>query len=266
MKFGVKHTGNWKKIDRTFRRRKERMEAMRKRIMRDLVEVFEKEVKDPLQNEIMNAYKESIEPRVIKTSMREGELAYALVSNPKPLEVSDLSEENHVVYVLPKGQADSLGQLLIEYSPWVKSRLPKNLGDVVGIRMTHRQVSNKEVAKVRALNDRMLKDHAREFARADAQLPKDRVPEPPKSVPDIMFQALRMEFGIMSPFIPHWGRAYKMRMAILKGLFKDKKKYTRYVVDANFNGWTQKLKKWKPLSLQRFKTQYAQFEKKITGG
>lgn len=269
MKFGFKKKGDWKEIRRTLFRRRERMDAMRKRIMRDLVKEFEAEVKDPLpKTDEMQQYADSIEVREVKTSAKEGELAYALVSNPKPLALSDIGEENHVIYVLQEGgQTDALGMLLIDYSPWVKSRIPSNLADVPGIRMVHRKVSGEEVDKIRVLNDKVLRNREREFKHANAQVKKrDEELEPPKSMPDIMFQALRLEFGIKGPSIPHWKKAYDLRMNILKKVLKDKKKYTRYVVDANFNGWVQRVKKWKPISAQRFKKQYGLFEKKVTGG
>jgi hypothetical protein len=268
MNFAFKKKGDWMKIRRTLQRRKERMDAMRKRIMRDLVEATADAVKEPLPNtEEMALYKKSIQPREIKTSAKEGELAYALVSDPVPLELSNLGEENHVIYVLHEGtQTDALGLLLIDHGPWVKSRLPANLADVPNVRMIHRQVTSKEVDKVRALNDKTLKDHKREFEVANAQVKKKEAPDPPASVPDIMFQAIRMEFGIMMQPTPHWKRAYDLRMAILKELLSDKKKYSQYIWDADFNGWVQRVKKWKPLSAQSFKKNYAKFDKKVTGG
>jgi hypothetical protein len=235
--------------------------------MRDFLDEFEKEVKEPLpQTRAMNVYSKSITQYQIKVDDEKGVYAYALASNPKPLELSKLREDNHVVYATAAFDTDALGMLLIENGPWVKNRLPENLSDVDGVRLVHREVTADEVAKVAKANDKVLKERARDFAEAGAKVTKKKNPIAPASVPDLMFQAIRMEFGIMGPSVPHWGRAYRKRMSILKRVLKDKKKYTKYIADPDFNGWTQTLERLKTVTAQGFNKRYGPFEKKITGG
>lgn len=270
MKMKFKRTGDWQAIRTMFLRRRERMTAMRKRMMRDLTKSFADEVKEAIpEGTEMKAYKDSIETRRVTGSMKDSESAFAIISDPKPLKLQDLNPESYVIYAVPAGAStDFYGQLLIQYSPWVKDRLPLNYADAQGVRFVHRKVTEDETKRLTDVNDRVLKDNKVAFRRALAQLPPKPEKEieqlrPPESMPDIMFMALRMEFGIQSRHVPHWGRAYRHREKILRRVLKDKKKYSRFVMDPNFNGWVQRMKQWKSISPQKFKTQYGKFEKAI---
>ena len=75
--FKMRKKGDWMMIQTMFRRRQERLDALRRRIVRGVVEEFEKEVKAPLpQTEEMTQYAEAIGPREVRGSMKDGELAY----------------------------------------------------------------------------------------------------------------------------------------------------------------------------------------------
>lgn len=267
MKVTFKRTGDWQKIRTMFLRRNERMQAMRERMLRDLTEALAKQVRDAIPpGKEMEVYKKSIETREFSGNLPKDMSAYAIISNPEPMEVSDLDPKSYVIYVVPKGPVtDFFGQLLIQYSPWTKIRLPVNYMEAQGVQFVHRKVSEGEIERLRDLNDRVLKDNAKAFQKAQAKLPPKPEAEikPPVSMPDIMFLALRMEFGIQERHVPHWGLAYKRRMETLRRLLGDNEKYAKYVMDPNYNGWVQTMKRWKKISPQRFSTQYDAFDKAI---
>ena len=140
--------------------------------------------------------------------------------------------------------------------------LPENLDEISGIKLVHRQATKEEIEKIRALRKADLVTYKKDFDQARAEFKPKHEPEKPKSLPAVIFTALRMEFGIYAPHKPHWGYAARRQMDIMKEMADDEV-YARYLGDVRFTQWKKKPKKLKPLPVQMFKARYLKFQNKI---
>jgi len=84
-------------------------------------------------------------------------------------------------------------------------------------------------------------------------------------MPDWMFLAIRMEFGINSPQQKHWSTAVQEAPKMAKELSaKNGRLYSRYIADARFKDWTMARKKLKGIGVQDFKKKYLEFQDKVS--
>lgn len=264
----VRQIGSWPLLKVLMRDKNARLEAQRIKIVRDFVEEFRRVVEGQLpKTPDMDLYRESIVERELVGAYdkRTKEFAYALVAEGRKMDLMSIDEDTHVVYVLPtKEPTPQLGVLLIEHSPWVRRYMDTDrLQHLDGVKYVHRRVSPEEVEKVARKNEQAISEHSKDFAAAHAlNLDKEK-PQPPKSVPDLAFLAMRMEFGIGMPMIPHWHYAAQRAKLILKGMFSNEKKYTRYINDPRFTQWRKPEKKLKPMPIQRFVKRFKEFQDKV---
>lgn len=265
----IKPIGPWHKVRLLMTHKKRRIEVVRHKILRDFAQNFRDAVVSKIpESKETDAYKKSIQLKELSGSFSVEELGYAMIAEPEKMALYDLNQRSTVVYVaLIDDQVDDLGALLVENSPWVIPRLPRNVGNVKGVKLVHRNVTEKEADKVQVENDKLLKTMKRDFEKAGAKyvLADDDKIEQPTSMPDLAFMALRMEFGLFAKQVPHWRHAIKQSKDILKEMFADKKEYARYLNNADFTDWVTPLKKIKKLPMKEFDKNFGEFQKKIAG-
>jgi hypothetical protein len=231
--------------------------------MRDVVKQFKEDVEAKIPKKL-KPYREAIEKKELLGSFKPGELAYAVVAEGKKLKLKDVNKRLNVVYVVQKKrEIDEYAQLLIENGPWAIARLPVNIPDTV--KLIHREVTKEEVRKVQDANDKMLGQFKRDFEAAGARFGKiEEEPEQPESMSDLLFKALRMEFGIKHQAMPHWGHAYKRIEQRLRGLMrKEGSKYESLLGDETNTDWVTPLREWDKISVQEFMRKYKDFQKKV---
>lgn len=266
---GIKPIGSWGKVRSLLRHKKRRLEVVRHKIMMDFTEKFRDLVisKIPDTKEGV-AYKEAIQTRELAGSFSVEELGYALIADPEEMMLYDLNQKETVVYIVPiNDKVEQLSALLINNSPWVISRLPKNIGNLKDIKLVHRTVTENEADKVQETNINLLKKSKKSFEKAGAKyvISEDEKIDQPKSMPDLVFMALRMEFGLYSKQVPHWKYAIKNSKTILQEMFADKKEYARYLNNDDFNDWVKPLKKIKKIPIKEFNSKFGDFQKKVEG-
>jgi hypothetical protein len=174
---GVKLTGDWSKIHNMLLRRRARQSSLAHRTMRSVAKNFRREVvKNIPKDEQYNDYRKSIQTRSIRgRSRNKMDASYAVVSIPWSQKVDSLNDKDTVVYAMPTGtDANVLGMLIMENSPWVPSRLPEDLRSATGVKLVHRRVSSDEAKRVRERNDNVLKTLAVELRDAGMKARKGK--------------------------------------------------------------------------------------------
>ena len=264
MFFSVTPVGPWDRINQLRRFWPQRAEAVQRRIVLDFVKQFRKLTISRIPKESKySAYRKSLVTRKLNGSFTKGEFGYALIADPKPILLEEINDKENVVFVVPTGDgADALGTLLADTSPWPIDMLPQNLEQISGIKLVHREATAEEIDKIRALRKDTLSKYGQDFKTAKAKFKPSHEPKKPKSMPAVIFMALRMEFGIYSTHKPHWGYAARQQMAIMKEMADDNV-YSRYLGDVRFTQWQKQPKKLKPMPVQMFKTLYLKFQDKI---
>ena len=262
---GVKLKGEWGAIHNMLLRRRARQSSLAHRTMRSVAKNFRREViKNIPKDEEFKDYRKSIKTRSIRgISRNKMDAAYAVVSVPYSNRVDSLNGSDTVVYAMPVGTAvNPLGMIIMENSPWVPSRLPEDLRSAMGVKLIHRRVSIDEAKRVRERNDKVLKTLEVELRDAGMKARKGKKDLSQESTEDTAFLAMRMEFGINRDRISHWGVAWRKRQAMHQEALK---KYPpgKFVFDPNFNGWTQRVRKAKPMSAAKFKARYQKFAQKL---
>lgn len=245
----------------------ERNKRVQEVFLREYMGRFRDLVISRLPNEEwVRAYKDSIVEREIATSLRPGQVAYALIADPKAVRLDDEPEEQTAVYVTQTQELVSpLATLLITHSPWTIDRLPREAKDVKGVQYVHRRVSEDEVVRLRDRNDDTLETFRGSFRDAGATYTKDHEEkvEKPASLPDVLFQAIRMEFGIKERMLQHWGFAYRLREQTLKGMISSKLRWEKYLGDPTYTKWVAPLPDLKKIPGQQVKIMLKEFQSKI---
>lgn len=140
--------------------------------------------------------------------------AFSVYADPKARKVREVDEPKTLLYIRSRRRLKRVKpeiQVLEKYSPWTLETLPftpkRSDAQLVSRTVTKREV--KKVTKAR-LKDRKLWRH--ELLRVGVVLPstrpgaRDRVP---KVVPDVAFEAMRLEFGFGVKGVPHWRPAVR---------------------------------------------------------
>ncbi len=277
----IKPIGAWDQIQDLMRFRRKRWEALFSKASLDIAKEFRKSViKNIPTVDYARDYKKSITIRRM-LGAKDFERAYAVISEPKEVALSDIDQKRNVLYIFQTGEAvTDLGAYLEEYSPFVPKFFAKHaegLYRVGGIRLINRRVTEDEYSRVAEKNladyegnkDRLrgaFDAFNRDF-RAELKAIKEQEKKPEvKTMPDWMFMALRMEFGIGGKHHPHWSKAVKEIPKMVQKLSKKNGKlYSKYMASAKFKDWTMKQRKLKGLSIEDFKSKYLRFQEKVTG-
>lgn len=171
---------------------------------------------DELTNRIpatqeLRAYRSSLEMARI-TGVGKDSDAYAIRANLKARLVRKVDVPRTILYIRARSKLRKVPPeiaILERFNPWTVETLPfvPNRKDAV---MVQRKSNNKEVVSVAREKNRLSKEWKRELARVGirgSKLAKARVKlaKPIKVIPDVFYDALRLEFGLggMKPK-PHW--------------------------------------------------------------
>jgi hypothetical protein len=262
----VKKTGDWGKIARLFRSREKRLDRMRHNLVRELMKRFKKDLESKLPaSDEMKQYVEAIEERRLTGSFRKPEFAYALIAVPEKMDLKDLNKAQTVVYaVRTKSVVSDLAVLLIELSPWIVDRLPVNIPEDE-VKLHHRNVTEDEVERLRERSDEVLATRKSDLRKAGARFKRrEEDPDPPQSMPDLAFKALRMELGIKHRQVKHWGYAIEQVENHLKQMLRGDNDYRKYIADPYFTEWNAPMENREKMSAQEFLRDYFEFQKRVT--
>lgn len=192
-----------------------------------------------------NAYRTSLE--VVEVAGLGEQVAFAVRANPRSRVVRDLETPDTVLYVRARPRLKKVKpeiQILEKYSPWTLRTLPfvPARSDAV---LVSRKVRVREVEKIqkRRTADRRL--WRAELARVGKRIPVVRPDSVrvAKTVPDVAFEAFRLEFGIGRKAEPHWRPS--LRHAIRDGLLEMRRdpKIRASLIRPSFTLW----KNWKKI-------------------
>jgi hypothetical protein len=273
----IKAYGDWTHILSAFRFHEARWNALQRRIMRDFTREFRRAVKDKIPSTpSTKAYRASLTTQEV-TGFGRGEIAYAVVADPKSVPISDIKTENTVFFYEQTGeQATELGAFYAEGSPWTFDFMPEVMIRLGLLKVKHVKATSDEFKRIVKKNSETLKENREFYQRAESQIKlkyKDAIKRvegqeeksPLESTPDWLFQAMRWEFGIGGKQIAHWRPAIRGVDKITKKLIqRHGKVYSRYLIDSKFRDWTTAERKLKRITMQKFKSRYGKFAEKVT--
>jgi len=266
VKLAVKPAGRWKRLRKLTGTWEERNKRVQEVFLRTFMDKFRELVVSQLpEDKWGRAYRDAIQEREVATSLRPGQHAYALIAVPKAVKLEDEPNETTAVYVVQERETITvLGTLLVQHGPWTIDRLPREAKGVEGVKYVHRKVTEDEVVRLRKRNDEILDEYRDNFKVAGATYDKDHQDdvEKPASIPDLLFTALRLEFGIKMKRLAHWGFAYRLKEQTMKGMVRDPQ-WEKYLRDPNFTKWVSPLPNLKKIPGQQVKVMIKAFQAKI---
>ena len=166
-----------------------------------------------------NAYRASLEV-VEVTGLGDEAVSFAVRANPRSRTVRNVDAPDTVLYIRSRRNLKRIKpevQILEKYNPWTLQTLPF-IPDRSDAMVISRKVKEREVEKIqrKRIADRKL--WRAELSKVGKRVPIVR-PESTrvaKTVPDVAFEAFRLEFGIGRKPEPHWRPG--LRNAIRDGL------------------------------------------------
>ena len=189
-------------------------------------------------------YRDSLEVRSVRPF--GGGIRTTLVRvDPDARRVTRVDASHTVLYVRPKRVPNipPYVSVLARYSPWTADTLPlapkPTEADIVS-----RRVRVSEVERVRLMRLRGKQSWLRDLARGGvrpSQAEQRLVPRALGAYPDIMFEALRLEFGIGKAPSPHWRPAIAQVPKLLRKILQDKDLQAT-LKDTKFAGWRRGLR------------------------
>jgi len=263
--FKVKKKGPWKQVSKLMSTMPRRVERVKHELVRGMARRFMEDMKAQLPDTPeMEQYKDSLQLRALTGPVKKDEVSYAIFSDPKEMEVAHLNEKEAVVYVEAKlGKLSELSQLAIDYSPWTVDQLPRNLPGHE-VRFVHRQVTEGEVDEIRERNLKTIQQYSAQFTRAGAKFDKADEIDQPATIPDLAFQAIRMEFGIGQKPVRHWSYALHRFSGRIKEMTTSPSIYGKHVEDPNFTGWRAPMGRVRKMTLQDFLSKCKEFQERVT--
>lgn len=196
----------------------------------------------------LSAYRKSLTFAQITSS--EEEPMYSVYSDMDAQSVSRIDRDAVLLYVRVKTKRVRKSPpeiaVLQKYNPWTLDTLPFT-PDRRWANVVSRPAKRAQVDKVSKKLTATRSKWSQELMRAGVRLKKKRLVVPKrgvKALPDTAFDAMRTEFGIGSPAIPHWRPAILKftRAAGLKALMKTPEglKLEQAMISSDFNEW----RKW----------------------
>ena len=209
--------------------------------------------------------------QVVRVETGAEGVAYAVRVKPTARGIDRVDPKKTVLLVIPrknvlKATPDEI-LILQRYNPWTVETLPfqPDRGDA---NVVSRMVRDEEAEFIAKKRMRQMPQIRQELARAGKRPGKDdqrRVKVKPGTdvVPDVAFDALRMEFGFGGGAkVPHWRPSIRYAIANIGVLFKSGQMMDT-LRDPSYSGWTR----WPPagsgtISAAEAST-FEAFEKKI---
>lgn len=142
-------------------------------------------------------YKRALE--VVRVSAGRDKSSFAVRLNPKARQVRSWDAAKVVLYVRQKGRkVDPKVAVLVAHNPWTLSTIPFTPKPSRAV-VISRRVRREEVASVGKLREGDKSEWTRELVSAGYNQTNKRmmqVSPKVKAIPDVAFEALRMEFGL----------------------------------------------------------------------
>lgn len=216
------------------------------------------------------AYRSALEVVSVIGAQR-GLSVYALRASHHRRKVRQVEVSRTILHVRPNRKLRRVKPeitILEKYSPWTVQTLPftPKRSDAIVI---SRKVGKKEadkVAKARMKDRpawRKALDHVgRREVHKDKRL---EIPNKVKALPDVAFEALRLEFGTGGmKSIPHWKPAIRELISTgMRSILREDPRIKRAFTRAGFTGW----RRWPPRSKRKTRMSelksFASFQKKL---
>lgn len=200
-----------------------------------------------------------------------GLAAYVLRSDLKDRRVKQLDAPKTLLYVKPlkrMGRVKPEILILEKYSPWTVQLLPfmPKRGEASVI---SRRVHPREIARVEKDRTRDRPQWRRALDRAGhREVKKDKrlkIPKKMHTIPDVAFEALRLEFGLGGvKGVPHWRPAlHRLISTGLRSMFRRDPHLVHVLTRRSFRGW----KTWPPRTRHKVRMgdmrNYLPFQRKL---
>lgn len=187
-------------------------------------------------------YKPLRESLEIVRGASKRDVVFALRARPRSAAVSKLDVKKDVVYVTPKrrlGRVPEEIRVLEVFSPWPVDMLPFAPDPRFAV-LVHRKVSVPEVMRLRKKREADKPRWRQALAKAGVTGAEQKRPDlgSQRSVPDMVFQSLNLEFGLGSEGSPHWRPA--IREARKPGFLRkvvESPKFQKTLTDPQFRQW-----------------------------
>jgi hypothetical protein len=207
-----------------------------------------------------STYANSLEVvRVSGVNPEEG-AAYAIRSKPGARRVRQVDSQKVVLYIRPRrrlARTPPQIEVLEKYNPWTLDTLPfmpKKREALVIMR----RVNGREVTKIGEQRKRDRPQWRKELSRCGV-LPAKKGTKPKlsrhsKALPDVAFEALRLEFGLGMQPKPHWRPALRQFLQTgFQGMLRRMPGLQAALTKPKFMGW----RKWPPRTAHRIRVQDA---------
>ena len=170
---------------------------------------------------------------------------YVIRSDSPGATVTEDQATSSVIYVAVKPhlmrRVPKETRILADHSPWTLETLPYP-PDMKTADTISRRVSRREVDRVRRMR---LKDRPvwmreiREAGLKPAGAPFQPAPQPVRTMPDVAYESLRLEFGLGdSPTKPHWRKSIsKLALRGGTGMIARRPEFIRAMTSLSFRGW-----------------------------
>lgn len=215
-------------------------------------------------------YADSLEVvRVAGVSPEDG-VAFAIRVKPRARRVRQVDSKKVVLYIRPRrrlARTPPQIEILEKYNPWTLDTLPfmpKKREALVIMR----RVNGREVTKIAEQRKRDKSEWRKDLSRVGV-LPAQKGTQPKlgrhaKAVPDVAFEALRLEFGLGVQPKPHWRPALRQFLPSgFQGMLRKMPGLKAALTKPNFYGW----RKWPPKTRNRIRVQdatsFMPFQKKL---
>ena len=222
------------------------------------------------KGEEWSAYRRSLEVARI-SGMPVGTAGVVLHANMRSRQVRRVDVPRTVLYIRSTRKLRRVKPeitILERFSPWTLQTLPfmPKRGEAL---VVSRRVSKREVEQVE--KDR-LKDRTkwrRELDRAGVkEVKKDRqlqIPKKVRALPDVAFEALRLEFGLGNvKQKAHWRPALRrLKSGGIKSMIRLNRKLRLAFTDLDFRGWKRWPKKTRNKVRMSEARNYLPFQKKL---
>lgn len=269
--FIVKPDRRGKKIDRLLPQWEERTERFHrylpylaaKYVLGELLELIPK-------TEEWAPYRASLEIAKVSGTPRDI-VAFALRSNVRDRRVRQVDAPKTVLYIRSKNRLRRVKpeiEILEKYSPWTLQTLPfmPKRGDALVIT---RRVSKREVTEIEKKRTKDRPKWRRELDQSGhREVKKDnklKLPKKAQMIPDVAFEALRLEFGLGGvKGKPHWRPSIRrLKTTGFKSILRRDRHLKQAFTDPNYRGW----KRWPPRTRHKVRIgearNYLPFQKKL---
>lgn len=175
---------------------------------------------------------------------RDGRAAWAVYLSKDAKHLSKHDADSTLIYVIPKRRKNELQPavaVLATYNPWTISTLPVTPSPR-DARIEYRRTSKSRVKRVGAQRRRDRPKWRQQLMDAGIRKisePKAAVPQDLRDVPDVVLQAMDLEFGLGGHAAPHWRPALLgvTRGTAIRDLLRRDRKLLRSLTDVRFKGW-----------------------------